>query len=145
MVYFEQREKILSSPQRIKAQAKKVGEPVEETKANIEREVTDLKQRQLELDFSQSSKLFKDSDAVIYGKKDKIVINNREFDAKTIKTLDDADQLKSDKKHFEVAIPAITKTIKEVNLLDTDYSKKFEFLKDSNYISVSKDHFYLTD
>ena len=111
---IEQREKILSSPQRIKAQAKKVGEPVEETKANIEREVTDLKQRQLELDFSQSSKLFKDSDAVINGKKDKIVINNREFDAKTIKTLDDADQLKSDKKHFEVAIPAITKTIKEV-------------------------------
>ena len=30
---IEQREKILSSPQRIKAQAKKVGEPVEETKA----------------------------------------------------------------------------------------------------------------
>ena len=37
------------------------------------------------------------------------------------------------------------KTIKEVNLLDTDYSKKFEFLKDSTYINVSKDHFYLTD
>ena len=38
-----------------------------------------------------------------------------------------------------------TKTIKEVNLLDTDYSKKFEFLKNSTYINVSKDHFYLTD
>ena len=37
-----------------------------------------------------------------------------------------------------------TKTIKEVNLLDTDYSKKFEFLKTSTYINVSKDHFYLT-
>ncbi|MEL1231554.1 MAG: ATP-binding cassette domain-containing protein, partial [Candidatus Neomarinimicrobiota bacterium] len=37
------------------------------------------------------------------------------------------------------------KTIKEVNLLDTDYSKKFKFLKDSTYINVSKDHFYLTD
>jgi ABC-type oligopeptide transport system ATPase subunit len=37
------------------------------------------------------------------------------------------------------------KKIKEVNLLDTDYSKKFEFLKDSTYISVSKNHFYLTD
>ena len=35
------------------------------------------------------------------------------------------------------------KTIKEVNLLDTDYSKKFEFLKDSTYINVSKDHFIL--
>ena len=35
--------------------------------------------------------------------------------------------------------------IKEVNLLDTDYSKRFEFLKDSKYINVSKDHFYLTD
>ena len=38
-----------------------------------------------------------------------------------------------------------TKTIKEVNLLDTDYSKKFEFPKNSTYINVSKDHFYLTD
>jgi len=37
------------------------------------------------------------------------------------------------------------KKIKEVNLLDTDYSKRFEFLKDSKYINVSKDHFYLTD
>lgn len=113
---IEQREKILSSPQRIKAQAKKVDEPVAETKANIEREVGDLKQRQLELDFSQNSKLFKDSEAVLTGKKEKIVINNKEFDAKTIKTLDDADQLKSDKKHFEVAIPAINKKIREVQL-----------------------------
>ncbi len=111
---IEQREKILSSPQQIKAQAKKVNEPVEETKANIEREVEDLKQRQLELDFSQNTKLFKDSDAVLSGKQDKITINNKEFDAKTVKTLSDADQLKSDKKHYEVAIPAINKTIKEV-------------------------------
>ena len=38
-----------------------------------------------------------------------------------------------------------SKTIKEVNLLDTDYSKKFEFQKNSTYINVSTDHFYLTD
>ena len=69
-----------------------------------------------ELEKVIKSRVFKDSEAVLTGKKDKIVINNREFDAKTVKTLDDADQLKSDKKHFEVAIPAITKTIKEVKV-----------------------------
>lgn len=113
----------------IKQLAYNSGDTVADYRIRIEKELDDLRQRRLQNNQVQKSKIFKDSKKLAEGKIKQFKVGTEIYDTKKINALADRDQLINNKRAYEKQIPILRKEAIKLNEEMKEMMPKVEPIK----------------